>query len=53
MKDYLGVKIMTEFAASKPKTYSYLTDSNNEKTPAKEHKEHAIKRNLKSEDYKH
>lgn len=38
MKDYLGVKIMTEFAASKPKTYSYLTDSNNEKTPAKEHK---------------
>ena len=28
MKDGLGGKIVTEFAALRPKTYSYLTDDN-------------------------
>ena len=28
MKNELGYEIMTEFAALKPKTYSYLTDDN-------------------------
>ena len=39
MKNELGEKIMTEFAALRPKTYSYLTDDNNktkkEKSPQK------------------
>ena len=29
MKDHLGGKIMAEFAALRPKTYSYLTNGNN------------------------
>ena len=29
MKDEFGGKIIKEFAASKEKTYSYLTDNNN------------------------
>ena len=39
MKNELGEKIMTEFAAMRPKTYNYLTDDNNktkkEKSPQK------------------
>ena len=39
MKNELGEKIMAEFAALRPKTYSYLTDDNNktkkEKSPQK------------------
>ena len=30
MKDELGGKIMTQFAALGPKTYSYLTNNNDE-----------------------
>ena len=32
MKDEFCEKIMTEFAALRPKTYSNLTDDNDEKT---------------------
>ena len=31
MNDELGLKIMTEFATLRPKTYSYSTDDSNEK----------------------
>ena len=30
MKDKLGAKILTEFTALRPKSYSYLTDDNDE-----------------------
>ena len=35
MKDHLGGKIMAEFAALRPKTYSYLTNGNNGKKSTK------------------
>ena len=35
MKDELSEKIMTEFAALRPRTYSNLTDDNDEKTNSK------------------
>ena len=38
MNDELGGKIMTEFAALRPKTYSYLTDSGKNDKKAKETK---------------
>ena len=42
MKDELGGKIIAEFAALRPKTYSYLTDEK-----SKRHKK------VKFENYKH
>ena len=51
MKDELGGKIMTEFVALRPKTYSYLTDDCEEDKKAKGTKKCAIKRRLKFSDY--
>ena len=47
MKDELGGKIMTEFVALRPKTYSYLMDDESEVKKAKGAKECVIKRMLK------
>ena len=52
MKDELGGKIMTEFVALIPKTYSYLTDNCEEDKKAKGTKKCVIKRRLKFSDYK-
>ena len=52
-KDELGGKIMKELATLRPKTYSYLTDHNDEGKKAKDTKKCVIKRKLKFEDYKH
>ena len=52
MKDKLGGKIMTEFAALRPKTYSYLMDDGNSNKKAKGTKKCVIKRTLKFNDYK-
>ena len=52
MKDELGGKIMTEFAALRPKTYSYLTGDCEEDKKAKGTKKCVIKRRLKFSDYK-
>ena len=52
MKDELGGKIMTEFVALRPKTYSYLTDDCKEDKKAKGIKKCVIKRRLKFSDYK-
>ena len=51
MEDELGEKIMTEFAALRLKTNSYLTDDNIEK--AKGTKNCVLKQKLKVEGYKH
>ena len=48
MKDKLGRKIMRDFAAVRPKTYSYLIDDNDENKKGKDAKKCAIKRKLKS-----
>ena len=53
MKDELGGKIMTEFAALRPKTYNYLTDNSDKNKKTKDTKKCIIKRKVKSEDYKH
>ena len=53
MKDKLGGELMKKFAALRAKTYSYLTDNNDEHKKAKDTKKCAIKRKLKFEDYKH
>ena len=44
MKDELGGKIMTEFAALRPKTYSYLMDDGSNDKKAKGTKKCVIKR---------
>ena len=52
MKDELVGKIITEFAALRPKTYSYLMDDGNSDKKAKGTKKCVIKRRLKFNDYK-
>ena len=52
MKDKLGGKIMTEFVALRPKTYSYLTYDCKEDKKAKRTKKCVIKGRLKFNDYK-
>ena len=52
MKDELGGKIMTEFLALRPKTYSCLMDDSWSDKKAKGEKKCAIKRRLKFNDYK-
>ena len=50
MKDELGGRVITEFIALRPKTYSYLTDDCKEE--AKGTKKCVIKRMIKFNDYK-
>ena len=52
MKDELGGRIITEFVALRPKTYSYLTDDCKEDKNAKGTKKCVIKRMIKFNDYK-
>ena len=52
MKDELGEKIMTEFVALRPKTYSYLTDDFEEDKKAKGTKKCVIRQRLKCSNYK-
>ena len=52
MKDELGGKIMTEFVALRPRTYSYLMDDGGSDKKAKGTKKCVIKRRLKFNDYK-
>ena len=51
MKDELGGRIITEFVALRPKTYSYLTDDCKEDKKAKGTKKCMIKRMIKFNDY--
>ena len=51
-KDELGEKIVTEFIALRPKTYSYLMDNGKNDKKAKGTKKCVIKRRLKFNDYK-
>ena len=52
MKDELGGKIITEFVALRPKTYSDLMDNGGSNKNAKGTKKCVIKRRLKVNDYK-
>ena len=52
MKDNLGGKVLAEFAALEPKTYSYLMDDGNSDKKGKGTKKCVIKRRLKFNDYK-
>ena len=52
MKHDLGEKIMNEFVTLRPKTYTYLTDNNDEDNHAKGAKRFVVKRKIKFEDYK-
>ena len=51
MEDELGGKIITGFATFRPKTYSYLTNDQNESKKAKGTKKCNIKE-IRFEDYK-
>ena len=53
MKYELGGKIMTEFFALRPKTYSYLTDDSKEDKKAKGTRKCVMKRRLKFNNYKY
>ena len=52
MNDEPGGKIMIEFVALRPKTYSYLMDDGESDKKAKGTKKCVIKRRLKFNDYK-
>ena len=52
MKDELGGRVITEFVALRPKSYSYLTDDCKEDEKAKGTKKCVIKRMIKFNDYK-
>ena len=52
MNDGLGGRVITEFVALRPKTYSYLTDDCKEDKKAKGTKKCVIKRMIKFGDYK-
>ena len=52
MKVKLGGKIIKEFVAVRPKTYSYLIDESNTNKKVKGTKKCVIKRILKFHDYK-
>ena len=52
MKDKLGGRVINEFVALRPKTYSYLTDDCKEGKKAKGTKKCVIKRMIKFDDYK-
>ena len=52
MKVKLGGKIIKEFVAFRPKTYSYLMDEGNTNKKVKGTKKCVIKRILKFHDYK-
>ena len=51
MKNELGRKIMIEFVALTPKTYSYLMNNGNSDKKAKPTKKCAIKQKIKFNDY--
>ena len=53
MKDEIGGKAKNEFAALRVKTYSCMTDNNNEKKKAWGIKGCVVKRKFKFIDYKH
>ena len=52
MKDELRGRIITEFVALRPKTYSYLTDDFKDDKKTKGTKKCVIKRMIKFDDYK-
>ena len=52
MKDELGGRVITEFVALRPKTYSYLTDDCKDDKKAKGTKKCVIKRMIRFDDYK-